>query len=156
MDNKSECCFFTGHRFISYDEYREISHKLCEEITDLVENYGVRQFFAGGALGFDTLAAATVIKLKEKYDIKLNLILPCKNQTAKWSKSDVTLYNEILSKCDEYHYVSEEYTDDCMLKRNRTMVEKCGYCICYSRKKYGGTAYTLNYAQSRGCRIIFV
>ena len=37
---------------------------------------------AGGALGFDTLAAQTVLDMKKEYpQLRLILVLPCEDQT---------------------------------------------------------------------------
>ena len=59
-------------------------------------------FGAGGALGFDTIAAFTVLKLKESYhDIRLILVLPCLAQTRGWSREDVEKYEDIKSKADK-------------------------------------------------------
>ena len=112
---------------------------------------GVLFYGAGGALGFDTIAAESVLELKEKYpQIKLILVLPCKDQTSGWYDSDVKKYNEILSRADKVVYTSERYYDGCMLKRNRYLVDNSGYCICYLKRNTGGTAYTVNYARQLG------
>lgn len=61
----------------------------------MIEN-GVVNFVTGGALGFDTLAAQAVLELRQRYaHIKLQLILPCKNQTAKWRTADQIVYENI-------------------------------------------------------------
>ena len=57
MDEK--ICGFTGHRIIK----GKIKTRLEKEISNLCEK-GYNTFFSGGALGFDTIAAQTVIKLK--------------------------------------------------------------------------------------------
>ena len=45
-------------------------------------NQGIRAYEAGGALGFDALAAQTVIRLRESCPgMKLILVLPCLTQT---------------------------------------------------------------------------
>lgn len=55
-------------------------------------------FGAGGALGFDTLAAQCVLSLRKRYShIKLILVLPCTTQTKGWSKDDIAVYEEIKS-----------------------------------------------------------
>ena len=96
--------------------------------------------------------AIAVIKLKKKYpNIKLILALPCVNQTAKWNNQrDIEIYNKILDRSDEHTYISQEYTDTCMLDRNRYMVDHCDYCIAYLNRSFGGSAYTYKYAKSNG------
>ena len=63
---------------------------------------GYRYFGTGGALGFDTLAAQTVLELKNKYpEIKLILVLPCENQTQGWERADIEEYERI--QCPTAH-----------------------------------------------------
>lgn len=57
---------------------------------------GYLYFGAGGALGFDTIAAFAVLKLKKRYpNIRLILVLPCLDQTRGWSREDVEIYEDI-------------------------------------------------------------
>lgn len=154
MERKRQTCCFTGHRLIPQKEYLLVARQLQKEIIHLIEK-GVVYFTAGGALGFDTLAAQMILSLKEQYPhIKLLLILPCKSQDRFWNTSDVFLYQQIIKECDQLTYISEEYTRDCMYKRNRRLVDCSQYCICYLTKQNGGTAYTVQYAQKKNLSII--
>ncbi|MBQ3573755.1 MAG: DUF1273 family protein [Clostridia bacterium] len=146
MKPRENCCCFTGHRYIANAHMEKLISNLPDIIKELAES-GVTDFIAGGALGFDTLAAMLVIRERESNpDIRLILALPCKNQTSGWHKKDVAIYNEILSLADEVIYVSEEYTNGCMLKRNRFMVDSSAHCVFYMSAPRGGTAYTVKYA----------
>ena len=108
----------------------------------------------GGAHGFDTAAALTILKIKDIFpQIKLILVLPCKNQARGWNKTDAETYNTVLSQADEILYTSERYYAGCMQKRNRCLVENSGYCICYLKKNSGGTKYTADYADKKGLKI---
>ena len=62
----SQCCCFTGHRVIPAAVGEELKLRLRAEIENLI-NRGTLVFIAGGALGFDTLAAQAVVALKSKY-----------------------------------------------------------------------------------------
>ncbi|MEG2596941.1 MAG: SLOG family protein [Oscillospiraceae bacterium] len=153
---KEKTCCFTGHRKIPANELRGIKKRLKREIIALIRQ-GVCFFGTGGALGFDTLAALTVLKLKWRYPhIKLILVLPCKNQTLKWQMKDIDVYRKILSEADKVCYTSEHYDKNCMLLRNRHLVDCSGYCISYLTQNMGGTAYTVNYAIEKGLKIISV
>ena len=80
-------------------------------------------FGAGGALGFDTLAAQMVLKLKERYpDIKLILVLPCKTQTSGWKQTDIDEYERIKAAADKVVFTSEVYYRGCMHKRNLSLI----------------------------------
>ena len=154
MDEKNQVCCFTGHRIIKKNDLPKLKTNLQNAIIELIDN-GVNTFYAGGALGFDMLAALQVLELKKDYDIQLNLELPCKNQTEKWKKqSDIDIYNYIVQQADEVHYFSDVYTKTCMLDRNRSMVDKSAHCICYLTKNFGGTAYTHKYAVKNNLTII--
>ncbi|MCL2884336.1 MAG: DUF1273 domain-containing protein [Oscillospiraceae bacterium] len=123
----TSCCF-TGHRYISPDEMKDPQAALIKVLIDLI-GQGVRDFYAGGALGFDTMAALVVLKLRKKYRrIRLILLLPCKNQSKGWPQTDQNLYDHILTKADEVVYVSEHYYTGCMQARNRALVDLSDIC----------------------------
>lgn len=153
MDRSVICCF-TGHRHIPETELSTIKTRLEDEIFNLIFQ-GVKYFGAGGALGFDTLAALTVLKLKEQFGhIRLILVLPCKNQAKGWSEKDRNIYDYILERSDKIVYTSEYYYKGCMHIRNRHLVNNSGFCICYLKKQGGGTAYTVKNAKIQGLRVI--
>ncbi len=73
---KTKTCCFTGHREIK-ESIQKVVEVLEIELDKLIEN-GYCYFGAGGALGFDTIAAQTVLHLREQYPhVKLILVLPC-------------------------------------------------------------------------------
>ena len=59
-----------------------------------------------------------------------------------------------MSGADKVVYISQDYTPDCTFQRNRHLVDNSSVCICYLTKHTGGTAYTVNYAKKKGCRVI--
>lgn len=151
---RSQTCCFTGHRFLPENEKEKISLALESTVLSLIHS-GYRYFGAGGALGFDTLAAQTVLRLRQSYpDIRLILVLPCVSQADKWSPADVAVYQEIMGQANKIVYTSHEYTAGCMFKRNRHLVDHSSVCICYLEKSTGGTAYTVDYARKCGLKII--
>ena len=116
-------CCFTGHRIIKITP--ELVQRLRKAIIDVIEK-GVTEFYDGGAIGFDMLAAEMVIDLNAVYpNIKLHLLLPCppNEQTKGWSKSQIARYEMILNAADSVTVVSEHYVKDCMKKRNKRLVE---------------------------------
>ena len=151
---REKTCCFTGHRKLPFWGRRKVAAKLEKTIINLIDR-GIRFFGAGGALGFDTLAAQTVLRLKKKYsDIKLILVLPCLTQARGWPTEDVEEYERIKAQADKVIYTAQEYTKGCMHKRNRHLVDHSSVCVCYLTKKDGGTAYTVDYAEKRGLEII--
>ena len=123
MDTKQKTCCFTGHRKVPESEYPKIQKRLEEEIVYLIHQ-GVMEFRAGGALGFDTMAALTVLKMKKKFpDIRLILVLPCWDQSDVWNIHDQKRYAMIRAKADEVIYTSRLYHSGCMQKRNRHLID---------------------------------
>ena len=112
---------------------------------------GYRYFGAGGALGFDTMAAQTVLLLQHEFpQVKLILVLPCLSQADRWAEGDRKVYEDIKQRANKVVYVSQEYTKDCMFRRNRHLVDYSSACICYLNRQTGGTAYTVGYAMEKG------
>lgn len=147
-------CFFTGHRIIAANKLPLIEEMLRKKIRFLIEDKGVTDFIAGGALGFDTMAEKAVLELKEEYDyITLRLYLPCYDRMKKWSDAQRFEGRMIMSK-SEYIYVTEGgYTEGCMQKRNKKMADDAKYCIAYCDRKRSGASATVGYAEKTGCII---
>ena len=145
---------FTGHRHVTDAEHAWLDDALEHEIERQIQN-GARIFRAGGALGFDTMAALCVIKMKEKYpDVSLELVFPCPEQTKNWKADDRLLYEQIKERADSRQYVSDFYFQGVMQNRNRALVDGADLCIAFLRGETGGTAYTVSYAQKKGTPVI--
>ncbi|MBQ8209997.1 MAG: DUF1273 family protein [Clostridia bacterium] len=153
---KSRTCCFSGHRDVPVEDVERIKNQLRVEVENLI-NKGVVFYGTGGARGFDLLAAEVVLELKKKYShIRLIFVLPCFNQTKYWNKCDKEKYRIIINRADKVKVLSYAYTKDCMLTRNRHLVDNSAYIICYNRKNTGGTDYTVNYAEKQNLKIIRV
>ena len=152
MKNQTVC--FTGHRKIPPEQVDALTRQLKSTLIQLISD-GYRYFGAGGALGYDTLAAQSVLELKTQYpDVKLILVLPCLSQTRGWSARDIEIYEDIKNKADKVVYTSQEYTKGCMHKRNRHLVYNSSVCVCYLTESTGGTAYTVDYARKNQLTVI--
>ena len=152
--NKINTVCFTGHRAIGYNVSVQIPKALKRCLTELIER-GAKRFRAGGAMGFDTIAALCVLELKEIYPhIELELKLPCRNQTRNWDSRSITVYNYILKRADRVEYVSDSFTPSCMHERNRRLVDGSDVCVAFLAKSSGGSAYTFGYALERGLEVI--
>lgn len=165
MAAMNRACAFTGHRPNKlpwrYDETdsRCVALKavLTEQIAALADA-GVTQFLSGMAEATDTWSALSVLDLREKNPaIKLHCILPCTAQAEKWSASSRVLYRSILERADSVVYVSRNYHKNCMLERNRFMVEHASTLLAvYNGVRRSGTGATVNYAQKMGREIIVI
>ena len=150
---EQKICFFTGHRSMPDDEMEALPEKLDLVISDLYSQ-GVREFRAGGAVGFDTLAALKIIEFRSNHpDVRLALILPCRDQDAHWSDFDRTVYSFVLEQADSVFYLHDEYTQECMHERNRALASGADFCVAYMNQPNGGTAYTVNLAEKSGITV---
>lgn len=153
IDRKRTACF-TRHRKIPAYDIQNIEKQLDKIIEKLYQK-GVIFYGAGGSYGFDMLAEMAVIRARNRHkEIKLILVLPCKNQEKYWTEDNKTTFAEIKNQADKIVYTSEIYSKDCMHKRNRHLVNFSGYCVAYLNKNSGGTAYTVNYARQNGLEIV--
>lgn len=106
-------------------------------------------------MGFDLLAAELVIEKRERgRDISLCMLLPCRDQAARWPSATRRRYERVLEKADEVMYISDKYNQFCMHERNRRLVDTADTLLCYLMRDASGTAYTKNYAEEVGKKII--
>lgn len=149
-------CCFTGHRpenlKILFNknsaEYLALKKALAD-ITDIAINDGYLDFFFGMARGIDTMAAEILIeKAAQNSAIKLHAVIPCPNQDESWNEEDKMSFRKILSHCDTKTVISPFFTPECMLERNRYMVNNSSRVIAVWNGFFkGGTAYTVRYAK---------
>lgn len=153
IDKKRTVCF-TGHRKIPAQEIKNIEKQLDKIIEKLYQK-GVIFYGVGGSYGFDMLAEMAVIRAKQHHsEIKLILVLPCRDHDKYWTKENKMQFAEILRKADKVVYTADSYFSGCMHKRNRHLVSYSGYCVAYFVKNGGGTAYTVDYAARNGLKIV--
>ena len=158
-------CAFTGHRPKSfpwdYDESAPscilLKEVLATQISALAEQ-GVTDFLSGMAQGVDLWSSQIVLDLQKKNPaLKLHCVLPCKGQESKWTASAQERYRSILAQANEVVYVGQEYNRDCMLKRNRYLVDHSSILLAvYNGTWRSGTGATVRYAQKLKREIIII
>ena len=91
----SGCCF-TGHRPQALPGggnpadpgARRLLLRLRETV-ELLSSQGMRDFYCGGALGFDTWAARAVLEQKASTPaVRLHLVIPHWGQESGWSRAE--------------------------------------------------------------------
>ena len=160
--NKYNTCCFTGYRPNKlpwkYDEEDVRCISLKAKLYDAVEalyEAGIRHFICGMATGSDSFFCAEVLKLRDQHtDVTVEAALPCENQAAMWPHRQQKIHLNLVTQCDEKTVVSKEYTRDCMIKRNRYMVDNSSVLVAVYDGKPGGTMQTYNYARRCGLEII--
>ena len=154
---KTVCC--TGSRpqgfAWGYKNKNHRFHKVYMRFMKLVvEQYikdGFIYFVSGGAKGVDMDFAETVLDFREKYPhIRLEIAVPCPNQTKKWTNEEKTRYQNILDRANTVTLLSQEYTATCMMECNEYMVNKSNAVIVFwNGSPRGGACYTIDYARKR-------
>lgn len=160
-----QACAFTGHRPKSfpwkYDETTQdclrLKKILAAQIKALAER-GVTDFLSGMALGTDLWCSRIVLALcKKDSAVKLHCVLPCEGQESKWSASSQKEYHSVLDQADDVIFVSRTYHKDCMLERNRYMVDRAAILLAvYNGTWRSGTGATVRYAQKLGREIFII
>ncbi len=162
--NSSTACF-TGHRIQKLPWGNNEDDERCVKVKAVLRteiekaiNRGYMTFICGMALGFDTYCAEIVIELKQRYkNIKLIGAIPCRNQDIKWSKNDRRRYRKLIKQLDGVRCVYNEYIGaECMIERNRYMVNSSSLMIALYDDKTGGTKSTIDYAHKKGLEIVII
>jgi len=159
---KAVTCTFTGHRENKLpwrgDESDPRCVRLKEQIYDAAEAVyegGIRHYICGMATGCDMYFGEAVLRLREEHpEITLEAAIPCEGQSARWSPELRRRYDRIVRECDYQTVVGREYTPDCMLRRNRYMVDASAVLIAAYNGSPGGTRSTLLYAMRQGLSVI--
>ena len=149
MRLKTAC--FTGHRDIPAIEVKGVTERTERAIQRLYDK-GVRFFGVGGALGYDTLAAEVLFRLRASYmlDIKIILVYPFDGFTDRWKPAQVANHETRLPFYDKVVRVADKPSREAYLARDRHLIDSSAYCIAYQTRDSGGTAYTTRYARSLG------
>ena len=128
---------------------------LKETLTELIVT-GCINFLSGAARGFDTLAAETVIELREEYPwVSLTLVLPCDNQADRWSDSDRARWERLITNADHVLHMASRFDKGCLFRRNRYLVDHSGVLIAgYDGDPNSGTGMTLAYAAENARAVI--
>lgn len=152
---QQKSCCFTGHRVIPAEDALWLRQQVRQEVAAL-SRQGFEVFFSGGARGFDTIAAQEVLRLREEGLPRLRLVLALSfwGQDQNWPAKDSAAYQELIRQADVVIYVSNHYKKDCYLLRDRYMVDNSSFCLCYLNRRWGGTAYTVRYAQLQGLPVL--
>ena len=84
----------------------------------------------------------------------LEAAIPCEGQTARWTAAQRRRYDAVAAECDYTTVLQRSYTPDCMLRRNRYMIDASAFLIAAYNGSPGGTRSTLLYAIRQGLQII--
>ena len=152
-------CAFSGHRpqrlpwGTREDDPRCAALKIMmERAVDAALERGCTQFMCGMARGCDTYFAEIVLQK----GWKLIAALPCPDQAERWPIKDRQRYDSLLCRCSETWTLEPVYTNGCMLRRNRAMIQRADLLISVYDGCGGGTANAVSCAQKKGIEILSV
>ena len=132
-------CFFIGHG----DASRRVFPSLLESMERHIVNYGVSEFIVGHYGAFDSMAAAAVYDLKNRYaDVKQTLLLPYHSTNRKEEYTNA-LFDDTLYPFDAP--VPPRYA---IIKANEYVISRVDYLICYVNH-VGKSRDFLQYVQRR-------
>ena len=146
-------CAFTGHRRIDEADRNRLRQRLNEIVESLASD-GIEIFYCGGAVGFDAIAAQTVLEKRDRLGIKLCIVIPYTEQNEGYTPDQRRQYEKILAAADESITVSTRSDKNAYHIRNRYMIDQAEVCVAYYVRESSGTAYTVKYAEKKDVPII--
>lgn len=166
MKNDQKICCFAGLNpsalIHGFDEHNYGYFGLKSELTSEIEGMvrcGVTTFLTGMTLGPDTLCAEIVLDLKKSRkggDILLIACLPYEDQATHWNIEDRERYFSTLVQVDDEIILQTRYTNDCMSKHRRRLVDASSHMIAVHDGKRGRAQYMINYAEQKGLDIVTI
>lgn len=163
MNLELESFCFTGYRPQKFPfpldrsnaEYINLENKLKNTVFSLPADNGLT-FYTGMAMGFDIIAAETVLLFRRsvKADIKLIGVIPFRAQPLRFKSEWRERYNAVAEEADELIFLENNYTPGCYQRRNEYMVNCSDAVITWFDGTPGGTLNTLRYAKRKNRQII--
>ena len=132
-------CAFFGHG--DYD-YRSYEKEIKDSIVDLIENYGVTQFYTGGRGAFDAVCSQKIAELKQDYPYIKNTLVLSYMPKEDW---------KLAEKYDDSVYLLEESVPPkyAISRTNRILVEKADFVITAVERSWGGAQLAHEYAERK-------
>lgn len=135
----SVTCTFFGHR----DCPQEIRSSLKEAVVELIREHHAVRFYVGDSGSFDVYCRSVLKELGAEYYVVLSR-LPKKSREYE-DYSDTILPEGIAEKGPPRFAVD---------RRNRWMLERSDFVICYVKRSFGGAAKFAAIAERRGKTVI--
>ena len=140
----SACTFF-GHR----DTPKSIKPRLRETLVDLIEHHAVDTFYVGNQGGFDYMVRTLLRELTGQYPhIRYAVVLaylPGKREEFDSRDFSDTMLPEGIESV---------YPRFAIAWRNKWMLKRSDYVLCYVRHSWGGAAQYAEMAKKQGKKII--
>ena len=147
---KKVCCF-AGHSVI-YDN-GEILASVIKKAENLILHENVTEFRVGNYGAFDRISKNAITKLKEKYPVKLILVIP-------YLTKEINEYKDFYKNSFDEIIIAPipQSTPKrlSIIKCNEYMVESSDFIICHIKDHTTGADKTLSYAKRKKLNILSV
>lgn len=162
MMKREMTCSFTGHRAEKlpwkHNEQDPACIALKIKLADTLHaayEAGYRHFICGMATGSDLYFGEAVVALRDEHpDVTLEGAVPFEGQADRWSDRLRKRYFRLAEECDRLTVLHTGYTPNCMMDRNRYMVDHASLLVAVYNGEAGGTRNTILYAMRQGLQIL--
>ena len=164
MGDRAHSCCFTGHRPMKLPWGMNERDPRCMALKlelaarlEAIYALGYRHFLCGMAIGCDMYFAEAVLALRDVHgDVTLEAAIPFGDQPGRWDEAQRRRYNSLIDRADKVTVLQIGYTSDCMMRRNRYMVDRASLLLaCYDGRP-GGTMSTILYAERSGVKTVII
>ena len=159
MTEERVCCF-SGHRPEKLPWGADESAKACLELKNMIRLHITRQiekgttkFLCGMARGTDLYFFDELLAARKNYPITIEAVVPCPSQADRWPAGERRRYLRALAECDRVTVLEDHYSDGCMLRRNRAMIDRSDVLMTVFDGSPGGTASAIAYARAKNVEI---
>ena len=163
MERETTCCF-TGHRPNKLPWREDENDPRCLALKAAIRrevekayDRGYRHFICGMAQGCDFYFCEAAQALRDsRPGVTVEAAVPCETQAKRWKEKDRQRYEQLIGLCDFETMVQRQYDRNCMLRRNRYMVDRSSLVIAAFDGSMGGTMYTVTYAMRHDAQVVII
>ena len=164
MVDRAHSCCFTGHRPMKLPWGMNERDPRCMALKlelaarlEAIYALGYRHFLCGMAIGCDMYFAEAVLALRDVHgDVTLEAAIPFGDQPGRWDEAQRRRYNSLIDRADKVTVLQIGYTSDCMMQRNRYMVDRSSLLLACFDGRPGGTMNTILYAERSGVKTVVI
>lgn len=149
-DVRYRTCCFAGSAVLPFpdDEIRE----RVREYVRLLVRAGIVNYLTGGGPGFDRMVMEVLweLRLNEKLPIRIMTVWPFPRDPETASEAYQVHMNWVRNGSDRIAYTSQRPYPGVRRDRDRRMINRCEYCICFCDSPRSEEADTIRYALEQG------